>query len=478
MVYMGLQYLIIGCFFLLNPYFSIIDILPDFIGCIFLLKGLSKVSKISVSFEDAAKNFRYLLIVSLVRLCTTPLIADTSEVWPLIVVLCAGLIEAFLTIRAFVSLFDGFTATSHAPEAALYSRWRVTRQFTFVFLIVRQVVCILPELCLLSNSEYGIVTPDGVRSMATYRLPLILLGMFIGLVVGIAWFVQIRRYLKNVLNDKAYEDHLASLYQHRYSAVSAVYIADNLHTAMTLLMVGIILSMELIFDGVNYLPHIIGAIFIAIAASKLASLPKKAANSKGKAVAKLALLYGGISIPRFIYSIIFTNRIFGEYLNSKEEGLPIAYSDVLVDYLKRDFTTIYGFAALVILSVVEAVCLILLLRALYHMLRELLACHTRASLPPPPPPEGLENYTPQKDEFALNMHRTIFAFVILGVLVSISMIVATAAPAFFPSYWLVDSLLRLVWVVVGYYLVSKLREEIDSHYSFRTREEDLHELTH
>ena len=109
---MGLQYLIIGCFFLLNPYFSIIDIIPDFIGCIFLMKGLSKVSKVSVSFEFAYKQFGLLLAISAVRLCCISLITDTKEIWPLIIVLCAGLGEAFLCIRAFNAIFDGLNATS------------------------------------------------------------------------------------------------------------------------------------------------------------------------------------------------------------------------------------------------------------------------------------------------------------------------------------------------------------------------------
>ena len=475
---MGLHYLIIGCFFLLNPYFSIIDIIPDFIGCIFLMKGLSKASKISVSFEFAHKQFGLLLAVSAVRLCCIGLITDTKEIWPLIIVLTAGIGEAFLSIRAFNAIFDGLNATSRSPEDALFDRWQEAKQITTIFMIAKQALCILPELCLLSSDEYGVVTPDGVQSLANYRMPLILVSMLVGLIVGIAWFIQIRRYFKKIVADKEYQTHLEELYLHKYTSVSAVYIADQLKIAVGLLIAAVILSMELVFDGVNYLPHFVGAIFFFVAANKLASLPGGAANPYGKITARMALIYGAVSIPRFIYSIIFSNRIFGEYLASKEEGLQIAYSDVLREYLQRDFTTIHGFVALIIMAVIEAILFIALLICFYRMVRHLLKHHTRESIPKPPVPEGMEGYVRRKkDDFTVSLYGPLVFSRIMGVIAAISMVAASICIAYFPSYWLIDTILRLVWVISGYSLTSKLKDEIATHYSYLTREEDLHPLT-
>lgn len=493
---MGLQYLLIGCFFLLNPYFSIIDIFPDFIGCIFLMKGLSKLTKISASFEFAYKQFGLLLAISVVRLCCIPLITDTKEIWPLIIVLCAGLGEAFLSIRAFNAIFDGFSSTAQAPENALFVRWKETKQITVIFLILKQVIAVIPELCMLSTGEYGVVTLDGIQSIANYRTPLLFVGLFIGFFVGIAWYIQIRRYLKQVIADRAYQTHLEETYRHRYTSVSAVYIADQLKVAMGLLIAAVILSLELIFDGVNYLPHFIGAILFYLAAKKLASLPGAAANSQGKSTARLAVIYGVVSIPRFIYSIIFTNRIFGEYLASKEEGLQLAYSDVLISYLYRDFTTIYGFIALIVMALIEAIVFILLLLAFYRMVRELILQHTRESIPQPSASadgeDENEEYDYQffldskkstsllkkKDDFVTELTAPLVRSRILGILTAISMVAASICVALFPSYWLIDTILRIIWVAATYAFLSKLKDEISTHYTFLTREEDLHHLTH
>ena len=207
----------------------------------------------------------------------------------MIVVLCAGLGEAFLSIRAFHAIFDGLNATSHSPEGALYDRWKETKQITTIFLIAKQVICILPELCLLSNGEYGVVTPDGIQSAANYRMPLLLVSMIIGLFVGIAWFVQIRRYLKKVIADNGYLAHLEELYLHQYTSVSAVYIADQLKIAMGLLIAAVILSMDLVFDGVNYPPHFIGAIFFFV--SDLTLGIRLLGGGKGNKTIKTISLY-------------------------------------------------------------------------------------------------------------------------------------------------------------------------------------------
>ncbi len=473
---MGLQYLIIGCFFLLNPYFSIIDIIPDFIGCIFLMKGLSKASKLSESFADAYRQFGLLLIVTLGRIFTIPLMVITDELWSLIIALCFGMGEAYLAVRGFMGIFDGLSYTARSPESALYTKWKETRQFTVFFLIAKQVLCVLPELSLLSDSDYGVVTPEGVQSLANYRMIFTVLAMVVGLSIGIAWFVQIRGYLKRIMLDKHYQIHLLRLYKDRFTGVSSVYLAANLRTAMTLLMAAAVLSVELIFDGVNYLPHLISCFFFALAAYKLAKLPGADLPS-AKKTGIYALLYGVLSLPRFIYSIIFSNRIFGEYLSSTEEGLQSAYAEILQEYLLRDFDIIYGLRAQVILAMVEAVLLILLLLAFYGLLREAAQKHTRLSIPAPPVPEGLENYPRPKDEFAVSFGRLRSASLTLGVATAISMVIATAAPAIIPSYWLIDALLRVTWVVTAYLLISKLRDQIESHYSITIRE-DLHELTH
>ena len=43
-LFMKIGYMIVGCIFLFNPFINIIDILPDFIGYLFIMRALTELS--------------------------------------------------------------------------------------------------------------------------------------------------------------------------------------------------------------------------------------------------------------------------------------------------------------------------------------------------------------------------------------------------------------------------------------------------
>ena len=57
-----------GTVFFALPNFNMFDIMPDFIGAILIMSGLSKLQWIDGNFEDARKGAKYLLWVSVLRL--------------------------------------------------------------------------------------------------------------------------------------------------------------------------------------------------------------------------------------------------------------------------------------------------------------------------------------------------------------------------------------------------------------------------
>jgi uncharacterized membrane protein len=64
---LGIGMLITAAFFLFNPNVVIIDILPDFIGYIFLILGIYQLSDINYYFEESLKLFKRMLVVSLIQ---------------------------------------------------------------------------------------------------------------------------------------------------------------------------------------------------------------------------------------------------------------------------------------------------------------------------------------------------------------------------------------------------------------------------
>ena len=79
---LGMKYLLWGIVFIMNPNINIVDILPDLIGCLFIMKGLYNVSQIFPHFNDASVYFRNFAIVSAAKTVSLPVlfIVSASEI--------------------------------------------------------------------------------------------------------------------------------------------------------------------------------------------------------------------------------------------------------------------------------------------------------------------------------------------------------------------------------------------------------------
>ena len=106
---MKIGYMIVGCIFLCNPFINIIDILPDFIGYLFIMKALSELSDLDRNIGTARKKFKAAMWVSLVKaaLVFASMIFDST--WYLILTFTFGLLECMYLIPAFIDLFYGIS---------------------------------------------------------------------------------------------------------------------------------------------------------------------------------------------------------------------------------------------------------------------------------------------------------------------------------------------------------------------------------
>lgn len=134
---MNLGYLLLGLIFLFNPNINVIDVLPDVIGCLFILKGLSKLSDLNRHIASAKAKFRRLawvaLFKSFVSLFTSGLLDEIlyemglsilvdifDSTMVLVFVFIFGIFELVYMIPAFISLFEGiaFLEIRHTDHRA------------------------------------------------------------------------------------------------------------------------------------------------------------------------------------------------------------------------------------------------------------------------------------------------------------------------------------------------------------------------
>lgn len=106
---MNIGYLIAGWIFLFNPTVNMIDVLPDVIGYILILKGLSKLADLDGKISAARQRFKAAVWISSGELFVMLLIPVFDATWYLIFSFLFGVMKLIYLIPAFIFLFEGIS---------------------------------------------------------------------------------------------------------------------------------------------------------------------------------------------------------------------------------------------------------------------------------------------------------------------------------------------------------------------------------
>ena len=66
--YLGVTLVAVGAFFLFDPFVSVMDLLPDALGYLFILLGLYRLSDLDERLKDASKGVGYLALIGVTRM--------------------------------------------------------------------------------------------------------------------------------------------------------------------------------------------------------------------------------------------------------------------------------------------------------------------------------------------------------------------------------------------------------------------------
>ena len=106
---MNIGYLIAGCIFLFNPTVNLIDVLPDVIGYLLILKGLDKLSDLDGRLRSAKQKFKAAAWIAGVKFLVMFLTPVMDSTWYLLFAFSFGVLELIYEIPAFVELFGGLS---------------------------------------------------------------------------------------------------------------------------------------------------------------------------------------------------------------------------------------------------------------------------------------------------------------------------------------------------------------------------------
>ncbi len=282
---LGLGYMIAGVCFLISPLLAVMDVLPDFIGYALILKGIYCLADMDERISEASRLFRRLLILGLVRMGLVLFIygmAAKSE-QPTLQLLCSfvlTVLDCMAIVPAWRALCSGliYLATRLEGKAVFDKRYPASRKkiyaggktltektfaFTTIFLVVREVLSTLPEFAVLSHQMGG---ADPGNRTAIYDFIGLMRGMcaLIVLIWGLVWLCKIIRYIRHIMKDQPFMEALRHKYEAEVLTRPELFARRGVKSALVLLCVGYVLTVDLFLDDVCVTPDMLFGIFCIV----------------------------------------------------------------------------------------------------------------------------------------------------------------------------------------------------------------------
>ncbi|MBP3395855.1 MAG: hypothetical protein J6L87_01660 [Clostridia bacterium] len=297
---MGLGLIFAGFCFFFNPYFAALDLLPDFIGALLIWIGLLPYARISEPMSDARRAFLKLTFADAVKNLMLLVIfgmgaSNEQPTMLLIAAFCSASLGLFFFLPAVNSLFDGIEYLAltydckplYAVTRGRYSSTERLKRFIRVFLVLREVISLLPEFAALLNSAY---VDSGMVWLYDYIGVMRLLAAIPVFIAGVIYLVRVIAYFVRFLRLREFRLQLAEAYAAHMESHPGVVIRAQHLVAFVLMGLGAVLTLDFYMDFQNIIPDALAAILLLAGALFL-----KAPWRHRLPVAAAAVCFGVIS---------------------------------------------------------------------------------------------------------------------------------------------------------------------------------------
>lgn len=302
--YLGLVFA--GLVFLANPNFNLLDIMPDFIGAILIMTGLSKIYMYDGNFEDARKSAKFLLWISLLRLVLcffTTSGGRRDYLVPFTFIICV--LEAIYMISLFKGLYLGLEYTlMRSGSERLTKKTNEAFTMSFIFVIGSRILEFAPQICEIYAQDAELDLSAGASfkmSMAQMKMYVLGACLVCGFILGMIYlFITADTWIR-VIADKNYAPFLGSKYEEYLLCNREEYMASKISTIYFLVTLSFVFFFDFYIDGINIIPSAIGIIILTAAGLYLAKL------LSGGTILTLALSFAALISSAVSY--VFMNRV-------------------------------------------------------------------------------------------------------------------------------------------------------------------------
>ena len=453
---MKLGAIIAGLFFLFNPNVNLIDILPDAVGVGLILYGITPFSHIQSRMADAARALRMLTIIELIKLGSLyfySFFTGTEQLMLLLIAMVFAAFEIFFSWQAFTNLFIGLEDFGSAEEQPkMFEKIKMIRVFTLIFFAAKSVFAFLPDLTLLDDARYGEVTGTGIASWQNYRGVFTVFAFVLILVVGIVWLAMTVSFFRVVKREKAMLDVINTRAAAYYSETES-FIYRHSILSLSFLLYAFLLCLELKIEGYSILPPMISAVLFLIFFVLMRRFFKKEALV-GMISSALYFVTSGIS---YVLLYLFADKYYLE-----DAGFGFSETIIVdIEGVFEIFDEYLGINLIVALSqIVFFVMMLTILRIMKKLIDEQ-AGVPESMVDDKDKTDALRHHEEKADRDAKNaLRKPLVALFVVSILTSLSCAVFPLLQVYFPTFFTIDLVIRVVFVAVAASAVAKLRQGI------------------
>lgn len=294
--YLGIGSIAAAAVFLFFPELAIFDFLPDFVGYIILLCGISQLRDLNDYFGSAydrfykiawitgAKFLSFFIVLGLVTPRERP---DTM----LLIAFIFAVFECVFVTSAWKELFEGFSyltarygstsfeSIERKPRLVLIpnrkkghrfgmripqkplNRIESMKKLTLFFIVFKSALNVLPEFSALTADtelESSFRLYDYIGTMRV-------LAMAAVAVAGILWLRKMFSFTSAVRADGGFIAHFRERYRTDVLVKDHLFVHRHLQTALFLISLAVLLRFDLRFDQMNILPDTLMMAMLLIA---------------------------------------------------------------------------------------------------------------------------------------------------------------------------------------------------------------------
>ena len=270
---MKIGLLIAGMIFFLNPGISIFDLLPDFIGALLFLRVTDRLTSVSPSAEEAGASFRNLVKTSLLRIAVLPVFAVVGRdetTFYLIFTMTFSCLEGYFLWRGLMTLYTAFGYLALRTGGKALGKTGVLSVQTTVFVLLRVLCNIIPDLAYLSVGEEGVITGSEFAGnrLLPYRNLLTAMNLIVVFAAGTVTLILWCRYLKRIGKET---DTLPLLEEKIAEAVTepGVLIRKTVKSAFLFLSLAGFAFLDFYADGTSLIPDFLAFFLLILGAARL-----------------------------------------------------------------------------------------------------------------------------------------------------------------------------------------------------------------